>query len=88
MHGSYSMLRRIRDARTASSLREKRRLFFRIAFDGNRFNRPSTRTWPAMSEPPARRRQLQASRMVSQIFSSWNPLMNWMHSVDLRRRVA
>ena len=27
-------------------------------------------------------------RLVSQIFTSWNPLMNWMRSVDLLRRVA
>jgi hypothetical protein len=26
--------------------------------------------------------------LVTQIFTSWNPLMNWMRSADLLRRVA
>jgi hypothetical protein len=56
-----------------------------IAFDGNRFVR-TLATAPAFRY--LRRIKTGNEGLVAQIFTSWNPLMNWMRSVDLLRRVA
>jgi hypothetical protein len=51
-----------------------------IAYDGNRFNR-TTVTAP----PPFFCRLM---RMVTQTFTSWNPLTSWLRQVERLRHAA
>ena len=44
--------------------------------------------WPAMSEPSARESALKGSRVVTQIFTSWNQMAAWLRQIEGLRRAG
>jgi hypothetical protein len=50
---------------------------------------PDVSGWPAMSEPPARRRQGGGeSKMVTLTFASWNQVVCWLRQLDALHATA
>jgi hypothetical protein len=73
-----------------ASLDQKQRLqqlFFPdgIVFDGNRFNRTGA-TAPFFKYLAPE--ESAEEKVVSRVFASWNPVINWLRQIDCVRRAA
>jgi hypothetical protein len=56
-----------------------------IALDGNRFNRTAATAQLFNYLAPS---ESADEKMVTQIFTSWNPLASWLQRVDALRRAG